>query len=166
MKSTPVIIALCIASAIAVPHVKRAAVNSGTLDLIGELEGFRKNFYTDSVGHTAIGKRRLQQHPCPITEAEGKKLLAHDLQTFEKCVCKLPNAKDLNANEYGALVSFTYNSGCGGADKYWSTAMSEKNFEGICQALPTTNTLGGQLNSRRAKEGAFCALPSNTTSGC
>lgn len=104
-------------------------------------------------------------HP-PITEAQGKKLLAHDIKIFENCVCKLDNAKDLNANEYGALVIFAYNSGCGGVEKYWSTAMSEKNFKGICQALPSTNTLGGQLDSRRAKEGTFCALPSNSTSGC
>ena len=54
--TTTAVISLCAVGVVAVPHVKRAAVNEGTLDLIGDLEGFKKNFYTDSVGHTAIGK--------------------------------------------------------------------------------------------------------------
>lgn len=98
--------------------------------------------------------------------AEGKALLANDIKSFEACVCELDNAQYLNANQYGALVSFAYNSGCGGVEYYWHTAMSEKNFNGICEALPHTNTLGGEIDSRRAKEGAFCSKPSNSTSGC
>ena len=31
-----------------------------------------------------------------------------DLRTFQSCVCALPHAKSLNANQYGALVSFAY----------------------------------------------------------
>ncbi|KAJ5818839.1 hypothetical protein N7474_004430 [Penicillium riverlandense] len=175
MKFSTSVLALFALSAAAVPHikVKRAAVNQGALDLIAHLEGFRANFYTDSVGDTAIG----YGHDCeanqdcssihaPITEAQGKELLAKDIKTFEDCVCEMDNAADLNANEYGALVSFAYNSGCGGVDTYWHTAMSEKNFEGICEALPHTNTLNGVLDSRRAQEGAFCSKPSNATSGC
>lgn len=34
---------------------KRAWVNQGAIDLIASLEGFRSDFNTDSVGHTAIG---------------------------------------------------------------------------------------------------------------
>lgn len=56
MKFTPAIVALWAVTAVAIPHVKRAAVNAGTLNLIGDLEGFKQNFYTDSVGHTAIGR--------------------------------------------------------------------------------------------------------------
>ena len=98
--------------------------------------------------------------------AEGKKLLESDLTTFESCVCAMSNAADLNANQYGALVSFAYNSGCAGVQEYWHGAMAEKNFEGICKALPNTNTLGGELSSRRKQEGAFCAKATSSKSGC
>jgi hypothetical protein len=59
MKFSSVPLALFAASTVALPTTeveKRAAVNSGALDLIGELEGFRSNFYTDTVGHQAIGR--------------------------------------------------------------------------------------------------------------
>lgn len=81
-------------------------------------------------------------------------------------MCKLDNAEDLNANQYGALVSFAYNSGCGGVKTYWHTAMSEKNFKGICEALPNTNTLNGMLNNRRKAEGDFCSKATDKKSGC
>lgn len=85
----------------------------------------------------------------PISVSEGKELLATDSRSFEDCVCKLDNAQYLTTNQYGALLRFAYNSGCGDVESYWYTAMSEKNFDGICEPLPT-NTLGGQLDSRRA----------------
>ena len=44
--------------------------------------------------------------------------------------------------------------------------MEKKNFKGICEALPNTNTLKGQLNKRRAQEGEFCSKPTNDKSGC
>ena len=99
-------------------------------------------------------------------------------------VCSLPNSGGLNANQYGALVSFTYNSGCGNTQKFVSppplpispylplmlpqfkSYMQSSNYNGICQALPTTNTLNGQLNSRRQQEGAFCGQATNQPSGC
>ncbi|KAJ5967116.1 hypothetical protein N7501_003364 [Penicillium viridicatum] len=176
MKFYSAAVALFAAGAIALPTTeveKRASVNSGALDLIAELEGFRGNFYTDTVGHQAIG----YGHDCPangdcgsinapITKAEGKKLLAKDIDTYESCVCKLDNAEDLNANQYGALVSFAYNSGCGGVQTYWHGAMSKKNFKGICEALPNTNTLNGMLNNRRKAEGDFCSKATTKKSGC
>lgn len=197
MKFTTAVVALFAAAAVALPTEveKRASVNNGALDLIGELEGFRANFYTDTVGHKAIGEfsafqisaqvsaystKRMDAgygHDCPangdcgslsapISKAEGKKLLAKDIKSFENCVCKMDNAKDLNANQYGALVSFAYNSGCGGVQNYWHGAMAKKNFKGICEALPNTNTLNGMLNNRRAEEGKFCSTPTEAKSGC
>lgn len=62
MKFYSAAVALFAAGAIALPTTeveKRASVNSGALELIGELEGFRSNFYTDTVGHQAIGKSIL-----------------------------------------------------------------------------------------------------------
>ncbi len=145
--------------------------NEATLELIGQLEGWSANYYYIN-GHKTIG----YGHDCvekgcsginaPLTKQEGLNLLKKDIVGFEDCVCNLPNAKALNANEYGALVSFAYNSGCGGVSRYWRSAMEQKNFKGICEALPHTNTLGGELNNRRRQEGEFCSKPTSEKAGC
>ncbi|KAJ5698710.1 hypothetical protein N7462_000715, partial [Penicillium macrosclerotiorum] len=142
---------------IALPHGpsknKLAAATSTTINLISELQGFREDFYTDSTGHTTIANIHD-----PISKAEEKRLYSCDVKAFEKCVCNMENS-------YVALVSFAYNSGCGGVESYWHDDMTQKNFKGVCKALPYTNTLGGQLKGRRAKEGAYCMQASNQTSG-
>ncbi|KAB8068806.1 lysozyme-like domain-containing protein [Aspergillus leporis] len=153
-------------------EVIRRGANDGTVDLIGELEGFRSNFYTINghktigYGHDCVEKQDCGSINAPISKSEGAALLKKDLAGFEKCVCQMDNAKDLNANQYGALVSFAYNSGCGGVQSWWHGAMAKKNFDGICEALPTTNTLDGLLTSRRKKESAFCSKPTTEKSGC
>lgn len=78
----------------------------------------------------------------------------------------MENAKELNAHQYGALVSFAYNAGCGGLQSSWGSAMASKDFNGICQQLPGTNTLGGLLDTRRQKESHFCMQPTQQPSGC
>lgn len=102
----------------------------------------------------------------PISKATGTKIFKKDLHEYENCVCKMKNAKDMNENQFGALVSFAYNSGCGGVQQYWHGAMEKKNFKGICEALPTTNTLNGQLTSRRKKESNLCSTSTSKKSGC
>ncbi|MCJ1350613.1 MAG: hypothetical protein MMC33_000594 [Icmadophila ericetorum] len=176
MKLTHALVPLLGLSAYASPHalVKRAAapINAGAIALIEGLEGFRPNFYTIN-GDQTIGfghdctqlKDCASIHP-PITKAQGTTLLMSDLKTYESCVCALPNAANLNANQYGALVSFTYNSGCSGTKKYFGADMQSSNFAGICTSLPTTNTLNGELSKRRAKEGAFCGQATTAKSGC
>ena len=166
-------------------------INAGAISLIESLEGFRADFYYIN-GHKTIGmiilypRYKMKEeltitagygHDCvesggcgslhpPISQAEGTALFKKDIAEYESCVCAMANAKDLNANQYGALVSFAYNSGCGGVQSWWHGAMAKKNFKGICEALPTTNTLGGELSSRRKKEGAFCSKPTTAKSGC
>ncbi|KAL5363318.1 lysozyme-like domain-containing protein [Aspergillus floccosus] len=150
----------------------RRGISDAAVELIGSLEGFRPDFYyinghkTVGYGHDCVAKQDCDSIDTPLTKEEGAALLKKDLAGYEKCVCEMDNAKYLNANQYGALVSFAYNSGCGGVESWWHGAMEQKNFKGICSALPNTNTLGGQLSNRRAKEGAFCAKPTNQTSGC
>ncbi|CAF9911171.1 MAG: hypothetical protein GOMPHAMPRED_007335 [Gomphillus americanus] len=149
-----------------------APVNAGALALIEKLEGFRANYYTINGDQTiGFGHDCTQRKDCanihpPITRQQGVALLQSDLPGYEGCVCSLPNSGGLNANQYGALVSFTYNSGCGNTQKFFKSYMQSSNYNGICQALPTTNTLNGQLNSRRQQEGAFCGQATNQPSGC
>ncbi|KIM95188.1 glycoside hydrolase family 24 protein [Oidiodendron maius Zn] len=147
-------------------------INAGAISLIESLEGFRADFYyingheTIGYGHDCVESGGCGSLHPPISQAEGTALFKKDIAEYESCVCAMANAKDLNANQYGALVSFAYNSGCGGVQSWWHGAMAKKNFKGICEALPTTNTLGGELSSRRKKEGAFCSKATTAKSGC
>ena len=72
----------------------------------------------------------------------------------------------LNANQYGALVSFTYNSGCGGVSRDFKSYMTKGDYTGICEDLPSTNTLDGLLTSRREKEAALCSKATSEKSSC
>ncbi|KAK3321887.1 lysozyme-like domain-containing protein [Apodospora peruviana] len=98
--------------------------NQATVDLIAEFEGFRANVYTDPTGNPTVGYGHLctksgcteVKYPIPLSKANGKKLLADDMKPKEKCLTEMTNDKvTLNANQYGALVSWTFNMGCGAA---------------------------------------------------
>ncbi|KFX89758.1 hypothetical protein O988_08508 [Pseudogymnoascus sp. VKM F-3808] len=96
--------------------------NTATVNLIAEFEGFVPNVYTDATGHPTVGYGHLCSnskcsgigYPIPLSVANGKKLLAKDMGVAEKCITAMTNSKAvLNANQYGALVSLTFNMGCG-----------------------------------------------------
>jgi len=97
--------------------------NKATVDLIAEFEGFRASVYTDPTGNPTVGYGHLcQKSKCsevkysiPLSTADGKKLLADDMGKFEKCITKMVKAT-LNLNQYGALVSWAFNMGCGAAE--------------------------------------------------
>ena len=102
----------------------------------------------------------------PLTQDQATTLLMSDLTSYETCVCAMPNAGALNANQYGALVSFTYNSGCGALSQYFTQQMTSSDFAGICSALPSTNTKGGEVTTRRQQESTLCGTPTGEMSGC
>lgn len=98
--------------------------NQAGVNLIKEFEGFRANFYTDPVGIKTIG----YGHGChvyncnvplngkykvPLTQATGESLLKEDLKSYENCVKGAVTYGSLNANQFSALTSFTFNLGCG-----------------------------------------------------
>ena len=130
--------------------------------------------YDDGTGIDTIGYgHNCEAHPgtceglkIPLSKADGEKLMIGDLKGFEDCVCDLPNAEELNVNEFGALVSFAYNSGCGGVANYWKSYMTRQDFDGVCDDLPTTNTLKGLLTTRREKEQKLCRESTTVMSGC
>jgi lysozyme len=78
---------------------------------------------TDPTGNPTVGYGHLcQKSKCsevkysiPLSAADGKKLLADDMGKFEKCIAKMVKAT-LNLNQYGALVSWSFNMGCGAAE--------------------------------------------------
>lgn len=113
-------------------------INKLTEDLIVFYEGERLNSYRDTggiwtigVGHTSDEKFAVKRGQT-ITKEFSRELLRHDLQeaeNFVKTLVKVP----LNENQYGALVSFTFNLG-GGALK--SSTLLKKLNAGNYKAVP------------------------------
>ncbi|KAK0701197.1 lysozyme-like domain-containing protein [Apiosordaria backusii] len=122
--------------------------NQATVDLIAEFEGFVPNIYLDPVGKPTVGYGHLcsdsncsevsAKYPIPLSQANGKKLLAEDMARFEKCITNLSGSKvTLNLNQYGALVSWSYNVGCSLNGAEGSTLMSRlNNSESAATVLP------------------------------
>ena len=98
--------------------------NDAALALICEFEGFVPRWYPDPAhgwkvptigyGHTdSAGHPRYADDPnLTLTKADGKIILARDLAQYEAAVNRLVKVP-LNENQFGALVSFTYNLGSG-----------------------------------------------------
>ncbi|KAK4102521.1 glycoside hydrolase family 24 protein [Parathielavia hyrcaniae] len=97
--------------------------NQATVDLIAEFEGFEPNVYTDAAGYPTIGYGHLcndatcsdVKYSIPLSQADGMRLLADDMARFERCITAMTHAT-LNLNQYGALVSWSFNMGCGAAE--------------------------------------------------
>lgn len=148
------------------------AVNQATLELIREFEGFVPTWYRDPVGiwtvcygHTdAAGEPKYADTKNKrFSEDEGLIILAHDLQQYERAVDKAVTVT-LNANQRGALVSFTYNLGPGNLNK--STLLRKLNdgdYKGAAQEFARWNRAGGKvlngLSRRRAAERMLFLTP-------
>ncbi|KAJ4031142.1 hypothetical protein NW761_013208 [Fusarium oxysporum] len=99
--------------------------NAATVKLISSFEGFRPDVYNDPTGNPTVGYGHLcdapqcseVKYPVPLSVANGKKLLADDMKEFEVCITAMLNSKArLNRNQYGALISWAFNMGCGNAE--------------------------------------------------
>ncbi len=96
-------------------------LNDATMTLIESFEGFEPKWYSDPVGVKTIGYGHTDAAGDPkyastktltLTRPEARALLKRDLKQYADAVTaavKVP----LNANQYGALVSWTYNVGVG-----------------------------------------------------
>ncbi|KAF2964128.1 hypothetical protein GQX73_g9457 [Xylaria multiplex] len=144
------------------------AVNQATVDLIAGFEGFSADVYDDPTGNPTIGYGHLCQltgcseipYSIPLSEADGKSLLADDVISPQDCITTQTAASvTLNANQYGALVSWAYNVGCGNSG---SSSLITRLNNGedpqtvIAEELPLWNKSGGEvlpgLVRRRAAE--------------
>jgi len=146
-------------------------INKKTEDLIVFYEGEKLTSYRDTggiwtvgVGHTSDEKFKVQKGQT-ITKEFSRELLRHDLkeaENFVKTLVKVP----LNENQYGALVSFTFN--LGGGQLKVSTLLKKLNA-GNYKAIPTELNkwvyddgvkLQGLLNRRKA-EGELWNTPTS-----
>lgn len=144
------------------------AVNAATVSLIKQFEGFVASPIPDPIGLPTVGYGHLCQTTIcaeipfifPLTEAEATTLLNSDLKTSENCITNDINSSvRLNDNQYGALVSWAFNVGCGNAAS--STLISRLNASQdpntvAAQELPKWDMAGGMvlqgLVNRRAAE--------------
>lgn len=116
-----------------------SVINKKTEDLIVFYEGERLTSYRDTggiwtigVGHTSDEKFKVTKGQT-ITREFSRELLRHDLKEAENFVNTLVKVP-LNENQYGALVSFTFNLG-GGSLKI-STLLKKLNA-GNYKAIPS-----------------------------
>ncbi len=96
-------------------HETVSVINDAGLALIKSFEGLRLEAYLCPAGVWTIGYGSTGDHVYSgqvITEKEAEELLRKDLWRFEDCVsCSV--TVPLTDNEYAALVSFSFNVGCG-----------------------------------------------------
>ncbi|KAF9051875.1 family 24 glycoside hydrolase [Panaeolus papilionaceus] len=133
------------------------SVNSATISAVKGFEGFVASPAPDPIGLPTVG----YGHKCCNTGcAEVPSLLSSDLVQFQNCVTNaIASSVRLNANQYGALVSWTFNVGC--ANMQSSTLIRRLNSSEApntvaAQELPKWNWANGQvlpgLVTRRAAE--------------
>lgn len=147
-------------------------VNQETVDLIKGFEGWRAKAYRDAVGVLTIGYGHTTAAGAPevkagmtITLAEGEAILRTDLRKYAKAITEQVKVP-LNANQFGALVSWCYNVGPGNTAK--STLIKKLN-RGEYGAVPAElmkwtkaggKQLAGLVRRRKAEGQLFLAVPS------
>ncbi|KAF9034368.1 lysozyme [Panaeolus papilionaceus] len=131
-------------------------------------EGFVARPAPDPIGLPTVGYGHLCKttgcaevpYSFPLTTTTATALLTSDLATFRTCVTNyISKSVRLNANQYGALVSWAFNVGCGNVSsssliKRLNAGEAPNTVAG--QELPKWNQAGGQvlpgLVNRRAAE--------------
>ena len=86
--------------------------------MIKSFEGFYSKPYLDPIGIPTIGygatyypnKKKVTMKDKPLTEKEASDLLKEMMTNYENDVKRLVK-RELNQNQFDALVSFTYNLG-------------------------------------------------------
>ncbi|PDS75456.1 lysozyme [Rhizobium sp. L43] len=145
------------------------AINSASEQLIKSFEACKLTCYADAIGVPTIGwgtTKGLKKSDIgkkTITQSEADRLFSRDVAQFEKAVLGLVKVP-LTPNQFGALVSFTYN--CGSANLAASTLLKKvnaKDFAGAANEFARWNKAGGQvlagLTRRRAAEATLFATP-------
>ena len=147
-------------------------INKATLELIKSFEGLELEAYKDAIGVWTIGYGHTAMAGLPkpvagmkITEDEAEALLLKDLKKYEAAVQKFITVP-LTNNQYGALVSFTYNLGPANLEK--STLrkkINAKDYKGAAEEFLKWNKAGGKvlrgLTRRREAEKALYETAGN-----
>ena len=116
-------------------------INSKGLELIKQFEGCILHSYKDCVGVLTIGYGHTQgvKEGQVITQAQAEDMLRNDLKVYEREVTQATSNLNLNENQFSALVSFHYNTGC------INTLVANRNKEQIANAILLYNKAGGKV---------------------
>jgi len=131
-------------------------LNESSLALLKEFEGLRLRAYRDVAGYWTVGYGHLitkREHLnayeldkySQITENMAEDLLKSDLSVAKSSVLNLIRVP-LNDNQFGSLVSFTYNLGSGALQR--STLRSKLNrgdYDGAAFEFPKWVYAGGRV---------------------
>lgn len=147
-------------------------INAAALDLIKEAEGWVNHWYLDPAGVYTVCYGHTDRAGAPFhsatkdrsfSQAEGEAILQDDLLGAEASVLSLVKVP-LNENQYGALVSFTYNLGAGNLSS--STLLKKLNagnYHGAAAEFAKWTLAGGKslpgLVRRRAAEASLFLAP-------
>lgn len=100
---------------------------------------------TVEYGHLVEPGENFTSKSC-ITEDQGLDLLRNDLSTASNCIERIVRVP-LTDNQFGALISWTFNAGCGAATR--STLVSKLNAgsqaNDICDELRRWNKGNGKF---------------------
>lgn len=151
-------------------YVAAREINTAGLNLIKEVEGWRACAYRDQVGAWTIGYGHLiiksdglckpvPSTRCCITSQRGTDILKADLKIATNCISRIVHVP-LTDNQFGALVSWTFNVGTGAASKSELVKkLNARDYNSVCGELKKYIHGGGRviegLVVRRRKE---CAL--------
>lgn len=117
------------------------------LALIKEFEGLRLVAYLDSVGVPTIGygHTRGVKMGDTCTREQADAWLMEDVNDAEKCV-NIAVSVPLTQGEYDALVSFTYNLGCGNLRKSsLLRLLNDADYDGAALEFRRWDKAGGQI---------------------
>lgn len=150
-------------------------INDAALALIESAEGFVDHWYPDPAhgwkvptvcfGHTdSAGEPKYASSKTrKFTKAEGREILRADLSSYAASVQSLVTVP-INENQFGALVSFTFNLGAGNLKK--STLLKKLNagdYEGAASQFRVWNRAAGKvlkgLTTRRENEAKLFLTP-------
>jgi len=138
-------------------------INKAGLDLIKSFEGLKLTAYLDIVGVPTIGygcthgvTKEDVQNKRTITEQQATDMMMAELANFENGVDSCVTAQ-INENQFGALVAFSYNVGSSALQK--STLLKLLNsgdVSGAAEQFLRWNKAGGKevagLTRRRQAE--------------
>lgn len=153
-------------------------LNTKSINLIKEFEGFVPTPSPDPIGLPTVGYGHLCQTrscseagPFPLTRERATALLLKDVQRFTKCIASQVNDYViLNDNQFGALVSWAFNMGCGatGSSSLIRRLNNRENpTRVVSEELPKWNKAGNPLRvfpgltRRRNAEVALFKAPSS-----
>jgi len=132
-------------------------INDAGLKLIEEFEGLRLTAYNDGGGVWTIGYGHTKgvKRGQTISRDQAEQFLREDVSDAEAAVNRL--ALKLSANQFSALVSFTFNLGAGGLQKLVSHG-----FENIAERMllfdhDNGKRIAGLTRRRQAERALFLA---------